>query len=178
MAQKATIRNYMELLRDLSNSKGRVAVSKYATKHHVSQAVTVSLGKLGYISSRGGPSGSVWVGPHIGSEDELRTYADRVMKTSNKYNLDSLRNRTAEKRNDSGVVSYDRQIKWADAKMNPLDRAFLNALPSPSFNAELKANDDGSTCSVILTPRKNKPAPAAIPAKSVGIIRRFLRWIY
>jgi len=168
----------MELLRDLSNSKGRVAVSKYATKHHVSQAVTVSLGKLGYISSRGGPSGSVWVGPHIGSEDELRTYADRVMKTSNRYNLDALRKRTPAKRKDSGVITYDREVKFSDLKITPLQREELLGMRSPSFNAELKANNDGATCSVILTPRKNKPTTAAIPAESLGIIRRFLRWIY
>lgn len=98
MGHRASVRNYMELLRDLSNSKGRVAVSKYASKHHVSQAITVSLGKLGYVKSGGGPSGSVWVGPRFSSEEELRTHADLVMKTSNKYNLDALRKRTAERR--------------------------------------------------------------------------------
>jgi hypothetical protein len=65
-------RDYMEALRALVNSTGKVSLRQLASDHKVSQFWTPALQKLGWVStSKGRHGGSRWIGPKPRTEDEL-----------------------------------------------------------------------------------------------------------
>lgn len=85
MKKKATIRDYMELLRDLSNNRGRTSLKRAIEKHGITQAATVTLKKLNYVDGQIGPSGAQWVGPRFTNESELREHAERLKMATKEY---------------------------------------------------------------------------------------------
>lgn len=124
------VRNYMEMIREVYNTKNGSTLGHLCAKHSISSTTTSVLKKMGYIAPKNGLHGYRWVGPVISTEAELRDHAEKVLRETSK------------------------------AKAMYRIRGKKSALPVAQAALPLHA-----------APRKSK-------AKRVGLIRRFINWIY
>jgi hypothetical protein len=144
-----TISRHIDAFRDLSSNPARYSQAEWTYKHHIGNRSATSALKMGLIELRNGLLHYVGTAP-------ITTALIKKVLASN-----------AKKREEEreGVHTYEKTLKWDDFSVNGRGAEFYKEINSLDATFPMKA------------PRP-EPTPAMIAPEKVGIIRRFLRWLY
>ena len=149
----------MEAVREMSNARrfnGKAIIKKYRLSHSTSSA----LKKFGYTERL--DRSTVWVGPRPRTEDELRAMAVAIKGVCNEIVRVSAHENKAKLAGSNGVKSakpktydYAHTVSFKSKQEPNGDAVFLANLKDISFESH------------------PKPQP-----QPVGLVRRFIRWIW
>ena len=159
MKKRATIRNYMEFIREVSSAHGKVSTNKLAGKHKITKSVGVTLRQLGYVSGGRGAAGSRWRGTSIRDEQHLKSIAELVMKTA------------LARQRGMRVVEYEKTIDLRKP-ITDSDRIFFATIQKDS-SPKLATRRNGNVPKGVLSNTRT-----VVKAPRVGLIRRFFNWLY
>ena len=158
MKKNDTIRRRMEALREAANHHGPFYGTILCKKHRIDNGFFSHGVALGYFRTtwRGGTAATVWDTERPASERDLRIIATRIHERQKKaFNEWESKNRQGRKR-----------LPTPPAKRGPKPR-----VPAIAVKIEPVVKP------IQVTEAIAKPAKVRA-AKKVGLIRRFINWIY